>query len=190
MATARTSRAAQPAEPEETTEETTVPSGADSSTDSSAATANGDFFDDAGPVFDGEQPIDQDRASFTLRPGDEQLLDLTWDPKVVRSILEATGSTLHMAAGKGETDWVFIKRELDVIAPPLARMLSRYPATAVAAGAGDELAVILGLSGYTIRSLKERKAALEKLGPAPEDAHVVEGTGVFIQTEPIPEGPL
>jgi hypothetical protein len=138
---------------------------ADSSTGSSAAT---EFFEDTGPEFEGKgSPLDEDRAAFTIRPGEQELLDIEWDPNVVKSILEASGSVLHQAAGKGEQDWIFIERELRAIAPPLARILSRYPATAAAAAAGDEFAVIIGLSGYTIRSLKERKAALEAAAVEP-----------------------
>lgn len=134
--------------------------GAASSTASSAGT---EFFepDGEGPEFEGAEPADQERAAFTVRPGEEQILDVDWDPKVVRSLLESTGQVLHTAAGKSQEDWVFTERELRAIAPPLARILSRYPVTAAASGIGDEFAVIIGFSGYTMRSLKERKAAIE-----------------------------
>lgn len=128
-----------------------------SSTASSAAT---DFFEDTGPEFEGKQDVDPERAAFTIRPGTQELLDVTWDPVVVRSILEAIGQTAHTVAGKGEQDWIFIERELKAISGPLARILSRYDATAAGAAAGDEIAVILGLSGYTLRSVKERKEAM------------------------------
>lgn len=149
------------AEPDETLEETPEvdeEESADSLTASSAAT---DFFEDPGPAFEGEQPVDEDRAAFTIRPGQQELLDVAWDPNVVKSILEAVGQTTHTIAGKGDQDWIFIERELRAIAPPLARILSRYSATAAGAAAGDEIAVILGLSGYTMRSIKERKEAME-----------------------------
>lgn len=153
--------AVDPPEPDQI-EEVEEPTEEDSEGSSTASSAATDFFDDAGPEFDGKAPeVDEERAAFTIRPGDQELLDIEWDPRVVRSILEVTGQGLHSIAGKGETDWIFVKRELDAIAPPLARILSRYPATAAAAAAGDEMALIIGLSGYTLRSVKERKQAME-----------------------------
>ena len=159
--------AVDPPEPDpiEEVEEPTEEDSEGSSTASSAAT---DFFDDAGPEFDGKAPpVDEERAAFTIRPGDQELLDLEWDPKVIRSILETSGQALHSVAGKGDQDWLFIERELRAIAPPFARILSRYPTTAAAAAAGDEVAVIIGFSGYTLRSIRERKEAIAAANSEP-----------------------
>ena len=174
----------EPVEAEEVEEPSESEEG--SSTASSAAT---DFFDDAGPEFDGKAPpVDEERAAFTVRPGDQELLDLEWDPKVVRSILETSGQALHAVAGKGDEDWLFIDRELRAIAAPLARILSRYPTTAAAAAAGDEVAVIIGFSGYTLRSIKERREAMAAAAgepPSARPAAAVESPVVDIGDDPV-----
>lgn len=141
-----------PADPEEDSE--------DSSEVSSGTT---DIWEDPGPGFDPrDAPEDgEGAAAFTVRPGEEGILELEWDPKVVRGLLENAGVGIHGLVGKAQEDWVFTQKELGAISGPLTRILNRYPATAAAAAAGDEIAVLLGFGAYTARSLKERKAAVE-----------------------------
>ena len=80
-------------------------------------------------------------------------------------MLETQGAALHAVAGKADEDWLYTKTELDAISKPLTRILNRYDATRVAAGTGDEIALLLGFTGHTLRSLQERKAALAALEP-------------------------
>jgi hypothetical protein len=132
-------------------------------TGSSAATS---FISEPGPEFDPEQAQqdaaarDGDRA-FAVSPGGETGINIEWHPDTIKAILTAKGSALHSVLGKSDQDWIYTRDELGAIAPALTRILNRYDATRVAASSGDELAVILGLSGYTMRSLGERKAALD-----------------------------
>ena len=81
----------------------------------------------------------------------------------MRSILQTQGSILHQAAGAGGSDWLYTEAELGAIAPPLTRILNRYDATRAAAGTGDEIALVIGLSAYVGRSYQERRAALRLL---------------------------
>lgn len=135
-----------------------------SSTGSSDAAS--DFISDPGPAFDADQAEkdaqarDGDRA-FAISPGGETGVELEWHPDTIKAVLEAKGSALHSLAGKAEADWAYTSQELRAIAPPLTRILNRYDATRVAAGGGDELALILGFTGYTMRSFQERKQALD-----------------------------
>lgn len=162
---------------------------AGSSTDSSAAdqpaptgASGSGFISDPGPVFDSDQ------AAREPPPAPEpEILDSLWHEETVRSLLEAQGSVLHGVAGKGETDWVYTRDELRAIAGPLTRILNRYPATQAAAGSGDEIAVILGMGGYTMRSIRERKAALAAATPEePEEQPL--GAPVFPEGPPPPLG--
>src|SRR6185312_15437551 len=91
-------------------------------------------------------------------------------------VLSAKGELLHslMAVGRKldvETDeWRYMDEDLNTIAPPLARIISRFPAaaTAVAAG-GDPIAVGLGFIQYGTRSVAEaqyaRAVAIARQGP-------------------------
>lgn len=159
----------------------------DSSTGSSAATS--DFIADPGPEFDPQQAgqdandRDADRV-LSVAPGGETGIEVEWDPAVVKSMLQAQGAAVHAVAGKAEEDWVYTRQELSAIAPPLTRILNRYDATRVAAATGDELALLLGLTGHTMRSLQERKAALDLIKEAEEDAQAKEAQ--FGPQPPIP----
>lgn len=143
--------------------------------DSSPASSVSSFLSDPGPEFDPGQASaeskerDKDRV-LSVAPGGETGIEVEWDPKVVRGALKAKGSALHSIAGKAEEDWVYTSEELDAISGPLTRILNRYDVTRAAAATGDEFAVILGLSGYTMRSLQERKAVIKAEREAEEQA--------------------
>lgn len=160
MPQAKRPRAGSEEEPETTTAAASGEA-AGSSTGSSAGServaANG-FFSDPGPGFD------EEAAARAPEPEPApEVLDLAWHEETVRGLLEAQGAALHAVAGKAETDWVYTRDELRAIAGPLTRILNRYPATQAAAGSGDELAVLIGVTGYTTRSIRERQAALKAI---------------------------
>ena len=140
---------------------------AGSSTGSSAAEQPAvAWIADPGPEFDAAE-AQQDAAdrdaerAFTVGPGEGRVLDVEWEVSTVRGLLRAQGSTLHSLIGKGEDDWLYLKHELDAIAPAATRILNRYDSTRIAAASGDELALIAGVAGYTMRSLQVRKRALD-----------------------------
>lgn len=137
----------------------------DASGASGRASSVSDFIADPGPEFDPDEADEHarerdDDRSLSAHPGGETGIEVEWDAGVVKSMLTAQGSALHAVAGKADEDWLYTKDELAAIAPPLTRILNRYDATRVAAATGDELSLILGLSGHTMRSLQERRAAL------------------------------
>lgn len=153
-----------------------------SSTASSAASeprpsGNG-FFSDPGPGFDAQA------ASQAPQPEPEVLDPGFWQEDTVRGLLEAKGTALHAVIGKADTDWIYTRDELRAIAGPLTRILNRYPATQAAAGSGDELAVIIGLTGYTTRSIRERQAALKAGQPEPEPEEQPLQPPVFTADQP------
>lgn len=159
----------------------------DSSTGSSAATS--DFIADPGPEFDpkqaGQDATDRDADRLlSVAPGGETGIEVEWDPAAVKSMLQAQGAAVHAVAGKAEEDWAYTSQELSAIAPPLTRILNRYDATRVAAATGDEFALLLGLTGHTMRSLQERKAALDMAREAEEDVQAKEAQ--FGPQPPIP----
>jgi hypothetical protein len=138
---------------------------ADSSTASSAAS----FISDPGPDF---EPGNEREGFEAPEPGSSLHAlpspEPGWEEDTVRSILTAKGGAIHAVAGVAEEDWLYTEADLAAIAPPLTRILNRYPVTQAAAGTGDELAVVIGLSGYTMRSWAERKAEIEALAEQPE----------------------
>jgi hypothetical protein len=148
---------------------------------------------DPGPEFDPDQ-ADRDAAErdsdriLTASPGGDTGVVVEWELDTIRSLLEAAGSSLHGVAGKAEHDWEFTRTELAAISKPLTRILNRYDATRVAAATGDEIALILGLLGYTMRSLQERKAAIAAQQPAPETTTSPASAG--IPQPPIEEAPF
>jgi hypothetical protein len=180
-----------PAEPEQLPPEEEGAS-ADSSTGSSAAT---DFIADPGPEFEPSQ-ADQDASerdgdrALSIGPGGETGIQVEWDPSVVKGLLEAQGSALHSVAGKADQDWLYTKDELAAISGPLTRILNRYDATRVAAGTGDELALLLGLTGHTMRSLQERKAVLDAAKAAAEEAEHQATQFGAVPTQPTQETPI
>jgi hypothetical protein len=68
-----------------------------------------------------------------------------------------------------EADSIYTRDELRAIAPPLTRILNRYDATRAAAATGDELALLIGLTGYVGRSIEERRRALRALAAEQPD---------------------
>jgi hypothetical protein len=161
-----------PPEPPEQTDGQQPP---ESDEGSSRVSSASDFIADPGPEFDPGQAAqdtkerDDDRV-LSVAPGGETGIEVEWDPAVVKSMLQAQGSAVHAVVGKADEDWLYTKDELAAIAPPLTRILNRYDATRVAAATGDELALILGLTGHTMRSLQERKAVLDAIKAAEEAA--------------------
>jgi hypothetical protein len=126
------------------------------------------FVGDAGPAFAADgQNAREGFAAPEIAP--DPALAFGWEEDSVRSILTAKGGVLHMLAGVGDQDWLYTEADLMAIAPPLTRILNRYPVTQAAAGTGDELAVLIGVGGYATRSYIERKAILES---AAEEAEV------------------
>jgi len=115
------------------------------------------FVGDPGPAFDHEQAAAQPAPELAPQVA---VLDQLWEEDTVRSILRAEGAAVHTLVGVTDDDWVWLEHELDAIAPPLTRILNRYPATRAAAGAGDEAAVVIALGGHATRSYIARKAEL------------------------------
>ena len=156
-------RASQP--PEDPEIEEGPQDGPDAERTSSADSSASELLADPGPEFDAGQAgqdaneRDGDRL-LSASPGGQTGLEVEWAPDAVRSLLETQGAALHAIAGKAEQDWVYTKVELDAISKPLTRILNRYDATRIAAGTGDEIALLLGFTGHTLRSLQECKAAL------------------------------
>jgi hypothetical protein len=134
-----------------------------SSTASSAARSA--FVEDPGP----EHEPGNARPGAEVPPIGSEPPAIAWEEDSVRSILTAKGVAIHAVAGVADEDWIHTKDDLDSIAPPLTRILNRYPVTQAAAGTGDELAVVIGLSGYAMRSWTERKAFLEAVAEAEEE---------------------
>lgn len=131
------------------------PGSADSSTSNGSGSG---FVTDPGPAHDADAAPPPQEA-----PAADVLDGLAWDTDVVKGLLTAQGQALHTFAGRAESDWVYTRDELRAIAPPLTRILNRYDATRAAAATGDELALLLGLTGYVGRSIDERRKALRAL---------------------------
>jgi hypothetical protein len=147
------------ADPETAGATTTTAAGAPAS--STAFSGGSDpFVADAGPAFDPDAAgaaADDDQAPRAAPPlGAAD----AWDERVVAGLLSAKGTALHSLIGKADRDWIYSPEELAAAAPPLARILSRIPATAAAAGSGDELALMIALGAYVGRSVQERRAAI------------------------------
>lgn len=165
-----------PEDPELEQQPTSGAAETDSSEGSSASSAS-ELLADPGPEFDpgqaGQDATERDSDRLlSASPGGQTGLEVEWAPDAVRSLLETQGAALHAIAGKAEQDWVYTKTELDAISKPLTRILNRYDATRIAAGTGDEIALLLGLTGHTLRSLQERKAALAEEDDEPPAAAV------------------
>lgn len=123
--------------------------------------AAGVFIADPGPAFDAAQAARDPEPE--LAPGGPLVADLlpAWEEDAVRSILTAQGQLVHGVAGVADDDWIYLQHELDAIAPPLTRILNRVPALRAAAEAGDGIAVMIGLGGYSVRSYTARRAELQ-----------------------------
>lgn len=170
--------------PDETPTPSPSPDGGAGSSTGSAPTSSADplaFVGDVGPAFDTE-------GAEHLPPPEPAQPEVAaeWDEAAVRGILTAKGEVLHglIALDKSSDEWRYTKGDLSAIAPPLTRILNRYPVTQAAAATGDEIALIIGLGGYAARSIAERKLALQaqagKDAPQPVTGITPEG----IVTEP------
>lgn len=151
-------------------EEETRAAAADSPPSPRASSAASAFVGDPGPDF---EPGNAREGFEAPEPGGADLhapppAELGWEEDSVRSILTAKGAAIHALAGVAEEDWLYTEADLAAIAPPLTRILNRYPVTQAAAGAGDELAVVIAFGGYGMRSWAERKAMLDALADAEE----------------------
>lgn len=143
-------------------EASAVAAPADSAPSPRASSAGSAFVSDPGPDFEpGNQREGFEPPAPAGGPAAAPVPELGWEEDSVRSILTAKGGAIHAVAGVSEEDWIYTQADLDAIAPPLTRILNRYPVTQAAAGTGDELAVMIGLGGYAMRSYAERKAELE-----------------------------
>ena len=173
-----------------------------SSTASSKGSPTSAFVADPGEPFDprgaAAEPVEPE-----LEAAPPALIP-EWSADVVRGLLEAQGNLAHtlVAVDKESDEWLYTRADLAAIAPPLTRILNRYDATRAAAGAGDEAAVVLGLSGYVLRSYSTRRASLGRQRPSgpqpvsgraaspgsgpPPAPDVPAGAGLF-GAEPFPE---
>jgi hypothetical protein len=138
---------------------------ADSSTDSAPASstsrrAAGLFIDDPGPAFDSKQAAAEPAPEPPAPELAAGVVDVGWEEDTVRSLLSAEGQVVHSLAGVADDDWLWLSHELDAIAPPLTRILNRYPALRAAAEAGDGMAVMIALGGHVTRSYMTRRAEL------------------------------
>ena len=155
-----------------------APSG-DSPTESekgSPAAEAGDFVGDPGPAFDAEA------AAAEPEPGGAELHaleppEVEWDEAALAGVLRAKGQVLHNLAGVGEHDWEYTEADLAAIAPPLARILNRYPVTRAAAGSADPIALAIAFGAYGVRSSRERSAVMQMIAEE-EEAEPVPVTGV------------
>ena len=161
-------------------------------------TVRSHFFEDPGPAFDAGRAAEE--AAPEPPPEPPALLDEFHEDQV-RSLLEAQGAAVHWAVAveKESDEWLYTKADLGAIAPPLTRILNRYDATRAMAGAADEGALVIGLTGYITRSYRARRAALARRAeapPVPVSGHAAEvaddatpdlAPGLF--TPPEPAGP-
>lgn len=164
----------------------TSPGAEDSSTRSATAPSSdgalsnvraldGAFVAEPGPAFDAEahahEPEPTPALALEEPPG--------WQEEQVATLLRTQGLLVHqaIAVDKETEEWRYTEAELRAIGGPLTRILNRYDATRAAAGTGDELAVVIGLGGYVVRSYGVRRgalraqAALEDQGPQPITGH-------------------
>lgn len=140
------------------------PSAAEASSTGSGAAPASAFIGNPGPAFDAEaaarQP-DPEPPAADIRAMPEPAP--MWELDRVEQLLTAQGRAVHSLVGVAHEDWVYTEGDLEAIAPPLTSILNRYPATRAAASAGDELALLIGLGGYVMRSWTERRFVLEEL---------------------------
>lgn len=135
----------------------------------------GAFVADAGPAFDADAHAHEPDPT----PGLALEEPAGWQEAQVTTLLRTQGLLVHQAiAVDKETDeWRYTEAELRAIGAPLTRILNRYDATRAAAGTGDELALVIGMGGYVVRSYGVRRdalraqAAAEEQGPQPISGH-------------------
>lgn len=161
----------QPPSPEEVADgaEGSAPSSTASGT-GSPTTNGGGFVTEPGPTFEPGPEDDAPPAAGNvaeLRPVPDEIPE--WGEDTIGQLLNAKGELLHGAIGVADDDWRYTQADLAAIAPPLARILNRYPATRAAAGMGDPLALTIGVLGYGVRSTRERAAVLRQWEEEAED---------------------
>jgi hypothetical protein len=89
----------------------------------------------------------------------------------VRGFLIAQGALAHgLVAVEHESDeWVYLEADLEALAPPLTRIINRFPiAASVFERLGDYPALAMGAAGYVGRSLEERAAGKARLAAGEE----------------------
>jgi hypothetical protein len=108
------------------------------------------------PAAGGPEPLEAPAAySDPVDAGDLELLG--WDEARVRALLVPMGFGLHYVGGAGHPEaFKMTDDDLEAIAPPLTRILNRYPVTRAAAAGGDELALAVGVGMYGLRSIRQR----------------------------------
>lgn len=91
----------------------------------------------------------------------------------VRGFLVAQGALAHnfVAVEKGESsEWLYLEQDLEAIAPPLTRIINRFPIVAYTfERLGDYPAIAMGVGGYVGRSLEERAAGKAREAQAVEE---------------------
>lgn len=100
------------------------------------------------PVIDAEEVV-----------GEPAVIQDGWEEAAVREHLLMGGDMLHAFIGVAETDWRMSERDLERIAPPLARILNRHPEMAKLAVFSDPVLVGWGTGLYAYRSVLQARAA-------------------------------
>ena len=89
----------------------------------------------------------------------EPMLPVFVGEEQVRGFLVAQGAAVHglVAVEPDSNEWVYLESDLEAIAPPLTRIINRFPMVAATfARFGDWPALGMGALGYVGRSLEER----------------------------------
>lgn len=161
------------------------PSG-DSSTESGRASQTGDVFvADPGPAFQPGDAPEPEQPAAELHALPEPAPE--WMEDTVRGLLSTKGELLHALVGVADEDWRYTEVDLQAIAPPLTRILNRYPATAAAAAFGDPMLLAVAMSAYGIRSARERSEMLQAIAEEPDQP--ITGVPAPAGTEPPPGHP-
>lgn len=91
--------------------------------------------------------------------GEPAVIDEQWQEEAVREHLVMGGDMLHAFIGVSETDWKMSERDLERIAPPLARILNRHSELAKLAVFSDPILLGWGTGLYAYRSVLQARAA-------------------------------
>lgn len=89
----------------------------------------------------------------------EPMLAVFVGEEQVRGFLVAQGAAVHglVAVEADSSEWVYLESDLEAIAPPLTRIINRFPIVAATFERfGDWPALGMGALGYVGRSLEER----------------------------------
>lgn len=136
--------------------------------DSSPASATGspssDFIGDAGPAFDAKAAAQDPPPEPPADDVGAELESLEqWEVEVISSLLATKGRVLHAGIGVAAEDWKYTELDLAAIAPPLTRIMNRYPAIAKYAPYADPITIFTAMSAYTARSMHERRQVLAEI---------------------------